>query len=117
MIIVNKKGIDTMTNKKYFNLWEEFRAEMYGCRPDENGNCPCDYGMLCDRCQTDEACELFKQWRENKAAIKPAKGYRIHVTDTATYEFDDKYTREEAVELALEWFAERKPCIMIEELR
>lgn len=106
-----------MTNKKYFNLWEEFRAEMYGCRADENGNCPCDYGMICDRCQTDEACELFKQWKENKAVIKPAKGYRIHVTDTATYEFDDKYTREEAVELALKWFTERKPCIMVEELR
>lgn len=117
MIIENKKGIDTMTNKKYFNLWAEFRAEVFGCRPDANGNCPCDYGMPCDKCQTVEAWELFKeQWKEKKET-KPLKGYRINVADTATYEFDNKYTQEEAVEQALEWFAERKPGMIIEELR
>lgn len=104
-----------MTNKKYFELWAEFRAEMFGCRPDKEGNCPCDYGKPCDKCQTDEACELFKQWKERM--IKPVKGYRITVSDVTTYEFNDNYTREEAVELALEWFAERKPFIMVEETR
>ena len=106
-----------MTNSKYFDLWTKFRAEMYGCRPDENGNCPCDYGMPCDKCQTDEACELFKQWKENKVVIKPTKGYRIYVIDTAIYDFDINYTREEAVEQAIEWFSERKPNIVVEELK
>lgn len=107
-----------MTNSKYFNLWEKFRAEMYGCRPDENGNCPCDYGMPCDKCQTDEACELFKQWKENKVVIKPTKGYCITVYDKATYTFStSEYTLEEAKQRAWEWFDERKPNIIVEELK
>lgn len=104
-----------MTNKKYFNLWAEFRAEMFGCRPDENGNCPCDYGMPCDKCQTDEAWELFKtNWKEKKEEIKQPKEYIITVSDMATYTFStDEYTLEEAKAKAWDWFTERKPCFEI----
>ena len=104
-----------MTNKKYFELWAEFKANIYGCRPDENGNYPCDNGSICEACQTDKACELFKQWRENRTLKN--KKHRITVTDTATYEFDINYTREEAVKQAIEWFSERQPCIKVEELK
>ena len=48
---------------------------------------------------------------------KPVKGYRIEVADITTYEFDNKYTAEEAVEQALEWFAERKPSVIVQEIR
>jgi hypothetical protein len=107
-----------MTNKQYFNLWAEFRAEMFGCKPDKNGNCPCDYGMPCDKCQTDEAWELFKKkWKGKKEEIKQDKGYRVYVTDSTVYEFNGNYTKEAAVEQALEWFAERKPTTLVEKIR
>ena len=115
MIIENKKGIDTMTNKELFKLWEEFRAEQFNCYPDENGNYPCDNGELCDQCCTCEAIRRFSNWKRQKE--NQPIGYRIHVKDIVTYEFGINYTREKAVEQALEWFADREPCVEVEELR
>lgn len=104
-----------MTNKELFKLWEEFRAEQYHCYPDENGNYPCDNGKLCDQCCTSEAICWFSTWKRQKE--NQLTGYRIHVKDIVTYEFGINYTREEAVEQALEWFADREPCVEVEELR
>lgn len=113
--IEGQKGIDTMTNKELFKLWEEFRAEQYHCYPDENGNYPCDNGELCDQCCTSEAIRRFSNWKRHKE--NQPIGYRIHVKDIVTYEFGINYTREKAVEQALEWFADREPCVEVEELR
>lgn len=104
-----------MTNKEMFKLWEEFRAEQFNCYPDENGNYPCDNGELCDKCCTDEAICWFTSWKRKK--IEPKKKYRVTITDTATYEFDEPMEYAKAIEVACEWFVERSPCIHVEELK
>lgn len=111
--IKNKKGFDIMTNKELFKLWEKFRAKQYHCFPDKNGNYPCDNGKPCDKCCTNEAICWFASWKRQKEN-RPAN-YRIYVTDDATYEFGADYTREEAIEQAIEWFSERKPRVHVEE--
>ena len=42
------------------------------------------------------------------------KTYKITITDTATYYIDTEDV-DDATELALEWFSERKPDVSIEE--
>ena len=40
--------------------------------------------------------------------------FYIEIEDFAEYEFDsNEYTEEEAIELATEWFSERKPTICV----
>ena len=39
--------------------WEDFLNEYCGCSCDEVGNRPCDNGVCCDRCTTDEAKAAF----------------------------------------------------------
>lgn len=44
------------------NLYDAFLNE-YFCACDEVGNRPCDNGVTCDRCMTDDACDLW-DWYE-----------------------------------------------------
>lgn len=41
-------------------LWEEFLDSYCDCHVDEYGNRPCDNDILCDRCMTSAAMELYK---------------------------------------------------------
>ena len=50
-----------MTNKELFAEWGKHLRETYGCRPDENGNYPCDNGMPCDRCSDDSIWKLLQE--------------------------------------------------------
>lgn len=50
-----------MTNKKLIDTWEEFLRTEFGCYADENGNCPCDNGILCDRCSDEKTYENFRK--------------------------------------------------------
>lgn len=49
-----------MTNAKAMDLWIRLVGEWCHCYPDENGNMPCDNGVLCDSCVYDE--DLKKAW-------------------------------------------------------
>ena len=53
------KGERKMTNTEIFDSWGKFLAEEYNCRPDQNGNYPCDNGGMCDKCCTDEVSKKF----------------------------------------------------------
>ena len=44
-----------MTNKELFAEWGKHLRETYGCRPDENGNYPCD------NCSDDSIWKLFQE--------------------------------------------------------
>lgn len=44
------------------NLYDAFLNENF-CTCDECGNRPCDNGATCDRCMTDDACDLW-DWYE-----------------------------------------------------
>ena len=109
MIIVNKKVIDTMTNKEMLKQWEEYRKEMFHCVPDEEGNYPCDNGEMCDRCCTERAIMDFAAWNRSKKMKK----YTIIVEDYAVYEFDFVGSEAEAVDMAMDWFAERIPNVKV----
>lgn len=48
-----------MTNKKLIKAWDEFLNVEFGCYADENGNHPCDNGIVCDRCLDEKTYEKF----------------------------------------------------------
>lgn len=50
-----------MTNKKLLNTWDKFLAEELHCYADQNGNRPCDNGVMCDKCMTDEMIVNFRK--------------------------------------------------------
>lgn len=52
-----------MSSKEYFNLYSQFLASYCGCYPDSEGNRPCDNGLLCDRCMTKEAQEIWQKMK------------------------------------------------------
>jgi hypothetical protein len=41
--------------------WLDFVGHMFGCYADENGNMPCDNGMVCDRCGEEWVDDAFKE--------------------------------------------------------
>lgn len=49
-----------MGNKRDFEIWDEILRKFCGCYADEAGNRPCDNGLLCDRCMTDEVQRIYK---------------------------------------------------------
>lgn len=48
-----------MTNKNLINAWVKFLTEELHCYTDQNGNRPCDNGVVCDRCMTDKIKKEF----------------------------------------------------------
>ena len=50
-----------MTNKELIKAWEEFLRTEFGCYTDENGNRPCDNGVLCDRCSDEKFYKFFRE--------------------------------------------------------
>lgn len=50
-----------MTNKKLLYDQDKFLSEELHCYTDQNGNRPCDNGMMCDKCMTDEIMENFNK--------------------------------------------------------
>lgn len=40
--------------------------KLLGC--DEVGNRPCDNGAVCDRCMTDEACNMWDEYEKTHKA-------------------------------------------------
>lgn len=49
-----------MSNKRAFEIWNEVLQKVCGCYADAVGNRPCDNGMLCDKCMTDEVQRIYK---------------------------------------------------------
>lgn len=54
-----------MTNKNLINAWVKFLTEELQCYADQNGNRPCDNGVVCDRCMTDKVKKEFLRKLEN----------------------------------------------------
>lgn len=48
-----------MTNKKM--TYDQFISTYCGCKADHYGNRPCDYGMLCDKCMTEDMQNLWEK--------------------------------------------------------
>lgn len=46
---------------KMVHLYSRYLSEICHCYADENGNCPCDNGTICDRCEQQEIS--FNDWR------------------------------------------------------
>ena len=45
---------------KRIAIWEEVLEEVCKCYADEVGNRACDWGAICDRCQTSWVREIFE---------------------------------------------------------
>ena len=62
---MKERARSQITNNRFFTLWDEVLQRMCHCYPDEYGNRPCDYGVLCDRCQEKNVEEEFKkEWEK-----------------------------------------------------
>lgn len=96
-----------MTNKKSFEIWKEVRGKTVGCYEDDSGNCPCDYGIPCDKCSADWVHEAFRKALAEELPKK--KTFTVIIHDIATYNDIEAETEDEAVEIALEWWDEREP--------
>lgn len=44
------------------NDWEFYLERVCQCYSDSEGNRPCDYGCMCDRCQYTSPS--FEEWKE-----------------------------------------------------
>lgn len=49
------------------NLYDQFLNENF-CGCDDVGNRPCDNGAVCDRCMTDEACNMWDEYEKTHKA-------------------------------------------------
>ncbi len=50
--------------KKYLMTYSEFLSTYCHCSADAVGNRPCDNGVLCDRCMTEEMQAIWKKIKE-----------------------------------------------------
>ena len=55
-----------MTNNQTFELYNKWLASYCQCYADSEGNRPCDYGCLCDKCMTPQAQESWKNFKNHK---------------------------------------------------
>ena len=43
------------------DVWLKVLSEYCGCKPSYNGNMPCDNGLVCDRCMTEEVQKIYRK--------------------------------------------------------
>lgn len=55
-----------MTETKWNYLRNNFLATRYHCHEDENGNRPCDNGIVCNSCMTQEAQDEWYHFYTSK---------------------------------------------------
>lgn len=51
-----------MTNETLFKLYDNYLSKVHHCYKDEVGNRPCDNGVACDSCMTEEASRDWKHF-------------------------------------------------------
>ncbi len=52
------------SSQQFIKAYSDFLSTHCQCYADSEGNRPCDYGCLCDRCMTKEAQEVWARIRQ-----------------------------------------------------
>lgn len=98
-----------MTNNKVMKIWHETLEKTCHCYADDNGNRPCDYGYLCNKCEADWVEEVYRKALAEAEEPPKKKKFTVIVHDIATYNDIEAESEDEAIEQALEWWDERQP--------
>ena len=48
-------------SKSKQDIWLKVLSEYCGCKPSYGGNMPCDNGLVCDRCMTEEVQKIYRK--------------------------------------------------------
>lgn len=48
-------------SKSKQEVWLKVLSEYCGCNPSYGGNMPCDNGVVCDRCMTEEVQKIYRE--------------------------------------------------------